>query len=339
MKIKIISLYFNTPFASAAIMPKSYLKEKTPPKQPPAGWLAWPMSKFEANIAKEGSSIAGIMGINKAGDLQSLFMPKIVPRAFSDDGAAIISNSTDLHSKPCFIFTDTSDLGLVAVIKNLSDIPNKIRPKERLSSKFLKSTSWEKAKVPLGLALVPIIAPIYFGQKHIKININDANFEDKLESFSPKHLQWAKLIKEHMQQQENDGKDVDTIIDRLFGRTRGTGWSKNSKFVLAGFVEAQIPESLFFPVYNLPKNKWKDHQSKLHNFFVGNPSPNCQPRPSTPSPRPSPVSAGPTAAAPPINIPVQLNPTQAFDSIAFMQQINTMMALHSQQPQTIVVES
>jgi hypothetical protein len=77
--MKLISLYFNTPFASAVIMPKSYLKEKTPPEQLPAGWLAWPMSKFEANITKEGNSIAGIMGINKAGDLQSLFMPKIVP--------------------------------------------------------------------------------------------------------------------------------------------------------------------------------------------------------------------------------------------------------------------
>jgi hypothetical protein len=244
-----------------------------------------------------------------------------------------------LHSELCFIFTDISDLGSVAVIENLSDIPNKICPKEHLSPKFLKSTSWEKAKVPLGLALVPIIAPIYFGQKHIEININDTDFENKLESFSPKHLQWAKLIKEHMQQQENDGKDVDTIIDRLFGQTRGTGPSKNSKFASAGFVEAQIPESSFFPIYNLPKDKWKDHQSKLRIFCVGNPSPNRQPRPSTPSPHPSPVSTGPTAAAPPINIPVQLNPTQEFDPIVFMQQINTMMALHSQQPQTIVVKS
>jgi hypothetical protein len=175
-------------------------------------------------------------------------MPKIVPRAFSDDGAAIIGNSTDLHSKPCFIFTNTSDLGLVAVIKNLSDIPNKIRPEEHLSSKFMKTTSWEKAKVPLGLALVLIIAPIYFGQKHIEININNADFEYKLESFSLKHLQWAKLIKEHMQQQENDGKDVDTIMDRLFGQTCGTGPSKNSKFASAGFVEAQFPESSFFPI-------------------------------------------------------------------------------------------
>jgi hypothetical protein len=121
------------------------------------------------------------MGINKAGDLQSLFMPKIVPRAFLDDGAAIIGNSTDLHSEPSFIFTDTSNLGSVVEIENFSDIPNEVHPQEHLSSKFLKSTSWDKAKVPLGLALIPIIAPIFFGQKHIKISIHDANFEDKWE--------------------------------------------------------------------------------------------------------------------------------------------------------------
>jgi hypothetical protein len=90
------------------------------------------------NIAKDRTNIAGIMGINKAGGLQSLFMSKIVPRAFSDDGAAIIGNSTDLHSEPSFVFTDTSNLGSVVVIENFSDIPNEVRPQEHLSSKFLK---------------------------------------------------------------------------------------------------------------------------------------------------------------------------------------------------------
>jgi hypothetical protein len=73
------------------------------------------------------------MGINKAGDLQSLFMPKIVPQAFSDNGAAIINNSTDLHSKPFFVFTDTSDLGSVVVIEIFSNVPNKVCPQEHLS--------------------------------------------------------------------------------------------------------------------------------------------------------------------------------------------------------------
>jgi hypothetical protein len=68
--------------------------------------------------------------------------------------------------------------------------------------------------VPLGLVLVPIIAPIFFGQKAIKVSIQDADFKEKLESFSSKHLQWAKLMKEHIKQQENDCTDFDVIIKR-----------------------------------------------------------------------------------------------------------------------------
>jgi hypothetical protein len=109
-------------------MPKSYLKLQPLPEKFPTDWLSWSTSTLEANIAKEGTNIAGIMGINKAGDLQSLFMPKIVPQAFSDEGAAIIGNSTDLHSEPSFVFTDTSDVGSVVVIEKISDIPNEVRP-------------------------------------------------------------------------------------------------------------------------------------------------------------------------------------------------------------------
>jgi hypothetical protein len=284
------------------------------------------MSTLEVNIAKERINIAGIMGINKAGDLQSLFMPRIVPQSFSDDGVAIIGNSTDLHSKPSFVFTDTSNLSFVFVIEDFSNIPNKVHPQEHLFSKFLKSTSWDKAKVPLGLALIPIIAPIFFGQKHIEISFHDANFEDKLESFSQTHLQWAKLMKEHVLQQENDGKDVDTIVDRLIGKVCRRAPRKNFKFTLAGFFETQIPDSSFFFIYNIPKDKWKDHQSKLRVFFVGNPSPDRQPRPPAPSP-PSPVAATTASIAHPINLASQPNLPQTFDPIAFMQQFNTMLAL------------
>jgi hypothetical protein len=117
------------------------------------------MPTLVENITKHGSKIAGVMGINKAGDLQSVFMPKIIPGAFSENGTAIIGNSTDLHSGHFFIFTDSSDLGLIAVIENFPDIPDEIRPEEHLSSKFLKDTSWAKAKVPLGLAPFPCHCP------------------------------------------------------------------------------------------------------------------------------------------------------------------------------------
>jgi hypothetical protein len=190
---------------------------------------------------------------------------------------AIIGNSTDLHSKPSFVFTDTSDLGSVVVIENFSNIPNKVRLQEHLSSKFLKSTSWDKAKVPLGLALIPIIASIFFGQKHIKISIHDADFKDKLESFSQMHLQWAKLMKEHILQQENDGKDVDTIVNRVFGKVCRRAPSKNFKFALAGFLEAQIPDLPFFPIYNLPKTNGRIIRASCVSFLLGIQAPTISP--------------------------------------------------------------
>ncbi len=54
--------------------------------------------------------------------------------------------------------------------------------------------AWAKAKVLLGLALVPIIAPIFFVQQAMEISIYNADFKEKLDSFSLKHLQLAKLM-------------------------------------------------------------------------------------------------------------------------------------------------
>jgi hypothetical protein len=148
-------------------------------------------------------------------------------------------------------------------------------------------------------------------------------------------------MKEHVLQQENDGMDVDTIVDRLFGKVHSRAPSKNFKFASAGFLETQIPDSSFFPVYNLPKDKWKDHQSEMHVFFVGNPSPDRQPCPPAPIPS-NPVAATTAPIVSPINLASQPNLPQTFVPIAFMQQFNTTLAsqqLASQQPQTIVIES
>ena len=72
---------------------------------------------------------AGIMGINKAEDLQYLFKPTFVPDAFARNAAlAIVGNIDDSHSKPSFIFTDTKDLGSGYVIKTYESTPIKICP-------------------------------------------------------------------------------------------------------------------------------------------------------------------------------------------------------------------
>ena len=69
------------------------------------------------------------MGMNKAGDIQYLFMPAIIPNAFAGIKASgIVGNIDDYHSKPSFILTDTTDLGSVYVLETYDNIPDKIRP-------------------------------------------------------------------------------------------------------------------------------------------------------------------------------------------------------------------
>ena len=83
----------------------------------------------------------------------------------------------------------------------------KIFPEEHLPTKYLKSTTWETAKVPLGLACVPIVVPVFFSMPFVEASIHDSDFEEKLALLLPTHLAWAKLVKENINQQENDGKD------------------------------------------------------------------------------------------------------------------------------------
>ena len=132
-------------------MPKSYLKLQTPPKKPVNDWLLWSASQLDSFIGNLSNNIAGIYGINKAGDLQYIIMPTIVPEAL---GVAlnVLGNSTDASSEPAFVYLDMSNLGYTSVIKTYALIPCKICPDEQLPTKYLKSTTWETVKVPLGLS-------------------------------------------------------------------------------------------------------------------------------------------------------------------------------------------
>ncbi len=88
---------------------------------------------------------------------------------------------------------DTTDLGSVDVIDidTYDIIPDEIRPEEPLPSKILVDTSYAKATVPIGMALIPNVMPIFFGQRLIEGCIHDADFDDNMEYISPIHLKWA----------------------------------------------------------------------------------------------------------------------------------------------------
>ena len=184
---------------------------------------------------------------------------------------AIVGSIDDSHSKPSFIFTDTIDLGSVYVIETYESIPIKSRPQEPLPSKLLADTSWAKATMPVGMALIPTVMLKFFGQHLFEGSIHDADFDDRMEAILPIHLKWAKLFKEHVAQQENDGNDATTIFDRLNKKLKR---ANNAIYCTAGFVNAYIPDSCFFFTYTLlNQDKWPKAQEKLREFFVGNPSP------------------------------------------------------------------
>ena len=138
-------------------MLKSYLKSQTPPNNPVDDWLLRSASQLESFIGNPSDKIVGVLGINKAGDLQYIIMPTIVPEALGV-ASVVLGNSTDTSSKPAFVYLNMSDLGYTSVIETHALIPREICPEEHLPTKYLKSITWETTKVPLGLTCIPIVA-------------------------------------------------------------------------------------------------------------------------------------------------------------------------------------
>ena len=113
-------------------MPKSYLDLYSPPDNPVEDWLTWSNSELESSIIDASNRITGLIGINKAGDLQYTFMPIFIPSALGNT-TAIIGNSNDWKSEPSFVYVDATDFGFISVIKTYSKIPDEICPEEHLS--------------------------------------------------------------------------------------------------------------------------------------------------------------------------------------------------------------
>jgi hypothetical protein len=118
--------------------------------------------------------------------------------AFSSGNAAIIGNNSDVHTEPAFVYTDASNIGSIMSVATYDDIPLDLRPEEHLSSRIVAEMSWASAKVKLGVVYLPMVSPLFFGQKTIESSVHDPDFEDQLRAISPIHFQWAWCIKEHL---------------------------------------------------------------------------------------------------------------------------------------------
>jgi hypothetical protein len=126
--------------------------------------------------------------------------------------------------------------------------------------------------VPLGFALFPIFAPIFFGQRAVEASVYDTDFDNKVGSLSVKHLHWAKFIKEHVQQQENDERDFKKSLIR-FSMVAMKPTPSLLRPVLLGRIFAQTFHSSVCP----PERKMEDSPSHALYLFEENLSPICQP--------------------------------------------------------------
>ena len=102
-------------------MPKLYLDSYPPPDNLVEDWLTWSNLELESSIIDASNRITGLIGINKAGDLQYIFMPIFIPSALGN-ATVIIGNSNDWKSEPSFVYVNATGFGFISVIKTYSEI-------------------------------------------------------------------------------------------------------------------------------------------------------------------------------------------------------------------------
>ena len=158
-------------------MPKHWLASKTAPTPPVLDWMKWSGQDLERHIAKL-ATIGAITGINKMGDIQTIYSPILIPNVFASGNAAIIGNISGVHTEPAFIYTDASNIGSILTVATYNT-------EEHLSSRIVTETAWASAKVELGVVYLPMVAPLFFGQKAVKSSVHDSDFEDQLRDISP----------------------------------------------------------------------------------------------------------------------------------------------------------
>ncbi len=157
-----------------------------------------------------------------------------------------------MHTEPAFVYTDAGDIGSFLTVATYTDIPLDLRAEEHLSARILVETVWASAKVLLGMVSMPMVAPLFFGQKTIESSVHDSDFEDQLRNISPIHHQWAQLIKERLTQEENNSEDLELVIDRL---PKSRNEAESLKMLTPGFAGVQVSDSTFISVFTLPSEK------------------------------------------------------------------------------------
>jgi hypothetical protein len=199
-------------------MPALYLDSLPKPGLSIDWWLGWSSDDLE-RINNDNTYIAALVGINRSGGIQNIYKP-IPVKDNNEKTIAIIGNGSQFKSNPSFVYINSAGLSSVYLLEKLSEIPSEIRPPNPLPKTYLSSTAWEDA-TDVGICLIPILAPIFFGQQTIKGSVSDEDFVDKMAAISAKHSKWADLMKEVFSQLKENEIDIDKITDRLKKPKRG----------------------------------------------------------------------------------------------------------------------
>ncbi len=82
-------------------MPKNWLTSKLAPSPPVLDWLKWTGQDLKRHITESGT-VAAIIGINKMGDLQTIYNPIIIPNTFNNgEYSAIIATVATSTPSQC----------------------------------------------------------------------------------------------------------------------------------------------------------------------------------------------------------------------------------------------
>ena len=94
-------------------MPKNWLASKLAPDPPVLDWLKWTAHDLERHTIS--GTVAAIIGLNKMGDLQTIFSPIIIQNAFNNgEHSAIIGNSSNKNGN------DTGSIAACYVVEQIS---------------------------------------------------------------------------------------------------------------------------------------------------------------------------------------------------------------------------
>ena len=251
-------------------MPTSYLDSSPPPEMSIDDWLGWSVDDL-VRISNDDTYIAALVGINRSGDIQNIYKPIVVKDDSSGKIKAIIGNGSKYKTNPGPVYIKSDGLGSVYLLEKLPKMPTELCPPNPLPKAYITATAWEDTN-DVGICLVPLLAPIFFGQKTIEGSVTDKDFVNKMTNISPKHGAWADLMKEVFNQLEENETDVDKIVYRL--KTPKRVDEPSSHFTTAAFASSHVPEPPYIFLHQLSNSeKWKPEQELLAKYFQSNPSP------------------------------------------------------------------